>query len=246
MKNIVYIAICFLVLVFITAPKAASQENQSEYNTELESITIKTTDAVEMVSPSKNERAMTAYNLGTSLMLQNELELAEKQFNEAINLDPGFIDAIDHLGIVYRRQNRLEEAKAMYLRSIELNKENPVPFINLAVIYRIQGKLDDAFELYRHVAQIQPNYPEGYYGIGEIFFIVGNYEHAMIFFNKAIELYNEINSTSVYDAYYYKGMIHYKNEEYEEALYYLEEARKGNPNNKTLENTINEIKNRKK
>jgi len=245
MKNIIYITTYFLVLVFITAPKVESQENLSENNTELEALKVKTVDSVKMIRPTKNERAMTAYNLGTSLMRQNKLDEAEKLFNEAISLDPEFIDAIDHLGIVYRRQNRLEEAETMYLCSIELNKENTVPFINLAVIYRIQGKLNDAFQLYRHVAQIQPDYPEGYYGIGEIFYIVGNYENAMIFFNKAIELYNEINSPAVYDAYYYKGMIYYLDEKYEEALHYLEEARKGNPNDEILKNTINEIRNRK-
>lgn len=245
MKNIKYITICFLVLVFIAAPKAESQENQPEYNTEFESINIRTVDSVEMAGQTENVQAMAAYILGTNLMRQNELDLAEKLFIEAISLDPKFVDAIDHLGIVYRRQNRLEEAEAMYLRSIELNKENTVPFINLAVIYRIWGRLNDAFQLYSHVVQIQPNYPEGYYGMGEWLYIAGNYEYAIAFFDRAIELYNEINSPVVYDAYYYKGMILYSFNEYDEALYYLEEAKKGNPNNKTLLNTINEIKKRK-
>jgi len=133
----------------------------------------------------------------------------------------------------------------MYLRSIDLNKENAVPFINLVVVYRLQGKLNDAFQLYRHVAQVQPNNPEGYYGMGEIFYLVDDFENAMMFFDAAIVLYNRVNSTTVYDAYYYKGMIYYYTEKYEDALIYLEQALKGNPNNESLKNTINEIRNKK-
>ena len=237
MKKNVYITIFFLV--FVTVPVVKSQENQFENGNK-----VKPVDSVDMVRPTENEQAMYAYNLGTQLMRQNRLEEAEKLLEEAISLDPEFVDAIDHLGIVYRRQNRLDEAERMYLRSIELNKENAVPFINLAVIYRIQGKLNDAFQLYRHVAQIQPNNPEGYYGIGEIFYLIENFENAMMFFDAAIELYNRVNSPTVYDAYYYKGMIYYYTEKFEEALIYLEEAVKGNPDNETLKNTINEIKNK--
>jgi tetratricopeptide (TPR) repeat protein len=37
-------------------------------------------------------------------------------------------------------------------------------------------------------------------------------------------------------------MIYYEIEDYDEALKYLQEARKGNPNNEALENTIDEIR----
>ena len=70
-KN-VYIAICFLMLV--TAPVVKSQENQSENN-----LQIKPVDSVDMVRPTENVQAMTAYNLGTFLMRQNRLDEAEKQ-----------------------------------------------------------------------------------------------------------------------------------------------------------------------
>jgi tetratricopeptide (TPR) repeat protein len=223
---------------------AESQDNSSRHVTEYENVTIKTIDPTDMVSPTENERAMTAYNIGTYLMYQNRLDEAEVLLKEAIDLDPVFVDAIDHLGIVYRRQNRLKEAEQTYLKSIELNKINKVPFINLAVVYRLQNRLNDAFQLYIHVAQTHPNDPEGYYGMGEIFYIVGDYENALQFFDMAVNLYLELGSSLVFDAFYYIGMIYYETDEYDEALKYLEEAKKGNPNNQTIQRTINEIKNR--
>jgi tetratricopeptide (TPR) repeat protein len=205
---------------------------------------IRTLDPEDMTSPTENERAMSAYITGTNFMNQNRLGEAERHLLEAVSLDPGFVDALDHLGIVYRRQNRLQEAEEVYLRAISLNNKNRVSFINLAVVYRIQGRLSEAFGLYTRLAEISPDDPEAYYGMGEILFINSDYENAMLFFDRTIELYIASNSPYVCDAYYYKGMILFRLNQYNEALRYLEEARKGIPENESIERTINEIRRR--
>jgi tetratricopeptide (TPR) repeat protein len=216
--------------------------NNSGYTAENESMEIKSDFSVPMVAPTENKKAMDAYNTGTKFMEENKLKEAEKYLKKAIKLDPLFVDAIDHLGIVYRRQNRLSEAEGAYLKSIEINNENKLPYQNLAIVYRLQNRLNDAFEQYKKLIQLDPDDPEGYYGAGELYYIVSDYDNAMTFFDEAIELYLNIKSPYVYDAFFYKGMIYFKENNYEEALKYLEDARKGNPNNATIERTINEIK----
>jgi tetratricopeptide (TPR) repeat protein len=229
-KSVIMLALFLFANVFV----AESQDDSS--------MDIRTLAPDEMASPTENIRAMTAYNRGTALMYESRLGEAETYFLEAIELDPMFVDAMDHLGIVYRRQNRLQEAEAVYLRSISINNKNRVPFINLAIVYRLQGRLADAFGLYANVAEISPDDPEAYYGMGEILYINGDYENAILFFDQAIELYIAVNSPYVCDAYYYKGVIYYNLNRYSEALRYLEEARKGIPNNASLDRTINEIR----
>jgi tetratricopeptide (TPR) repeat protein len=203
---------------------------------------IKVIDSVPMVAPTENEEAMLAYNIGSQRMYENRLEEAERYLKQAIELDPMFVDAMDHLGMVYRRQNRLAEAEEIYLRSIGLDKTNKVPYQNLAVVYRLQNRLGEAFELYRILVSLDQYDPEGYYGMGELLFLVDDYENAMMFFDVAIELYLRADSQYVYDAYYYKGMMLFFQNEYQEALMYLQEARKGNPNNRTIINTLNELR----
>lgn len=246
MRNIIILgfALC-LLLGCATTKNGELQKSQLKYISENESGEIKVIDPVPMIAPSENEQAMLAYNLGTQLLRENRLEEAERYLKEAIDLDPLFIHAMDHLGMVYRRQNRLLEAEEIYLKSIEINKKNKVPYQNLAVVYRLQNRLNDAFELYKTLIQLDQNDPEGYYGIGELFYIVGDYQKAMPFFDEAIELYISLNSPYVYDAFFYKGMMYFNMNKYDEALKYLEEARKGNPKNATIENTINEIKSKK-
>jgi tetratricopeptide (TPR) repeat protein len=240
------VVVSFLVLGCATIGKAESKDDKlGRYATEYESMDIKTEFSSPMVAPSKNEKAISTYNIGTQFLLENKLTEAEKYLTEAIELDPLFVDAMDHLGIVYRRQERLSEAEGIYLKSIEINNKNKTPYQNLAIVYRMQNRLNDAFEQYKKIIQIDPDDPESYYGIGELFYIVGDYNNSMPFIDKAIELYIDLNSPYVYDAFFYKGMMYFRMNNYEEALKYLEEARKGNPNNIMLEETIDEIKNKK-
>jgi tetratricopeptide (TPR) repeat protein len=204
-------------------------------------MNIRTVDADEVVEPTKNEKARETYNMGTNLLNENKLDEAEKYLKESIDLDPIFVDAMDHLGIVYRRKNNLRKAEEIYLKSMEINKENKVPYMNLAVIYIQQNRLNDAFELYKILIQIDKDDPEPYYGIGDLFYEIGNYENSMPFLDKAIELYINQKSPYVYDAFCLKGKIYYKIGGYDEALKYFEQVEKGIKDDKMIEN-INKIK----
>jgi tetratricopeptide (TPR) repeat protein len=239
-------ALGFAILVLVAAYAAAqnnSEDDEPAFTTESETMTIKVVGPGQpIVAPSENERAMRAYTTGTRLLQDNRLEEAERYLKEAIDLDPLFVDAMDHLGMVYRRQNRLDEAEEMYLRSIAINDRNIVPYQNLAIVYKLKNRLNDAFELYKKMIDIDKDNPEPYYGIGELFYTVGDYTTSMLFFDKAIELYIAQNSPWVYDAFYYKGLIHYQTGNYEEALLYLEEARKGDTNHTVIDRIIDEIK----
>jgi tetratricopeptide (TPR) repeat protein len=241
MKNIVISIVIFLIL--LSNAEITGAQSQDRYETDHGVVDVKTIDPVEMVSESVNARAMEAYNAGTHFLRQNRLEDAEKYLLEAVRLEPEFVDAMDHLGILYRRLNRFEEAEYYYLKSISINDKNKVPFINLAVVYRIQGRLNEAYNLYLKVIGINQSDPEGYYGAGELFYITGNYENAMLFFNIALELYKRLNSPLVYDVYYYIGMIYFAANNYDEALGYLEEAQTAHPNNESIQRAINQIRN---
>jgi tetratricopeptide (TPR) repeat protein len=244
MKNTtLVIVISFLMFGCATTQNIENVEAQSEYSTEAENMTVKVVGPEQpIVAPSNNEQAMQAYTTGTRFLWENNLDEAEKYLKEAVELDPLFVDAMDHLGMVYRRQDRFDEAEEMYLRSISINDKNIVPYQNLAVVYRIKGRLNDALELYKKMLNIDEKNPESYYGIGELFYVVGEYEKSMPFFDRAIELYIEQDSIVVYDAFYYKGMIYYRMNIYDEALKYLEEVQKINPKNQNLERIISEMK----
>lgn len=174
-----------------------------------------------MVSPTENEEARLNYNQGTEYLDDNKLEEAEKCLLKAIELDPNFCDAMDHLGLVYRRQERYEEAIEIYLRSISINSKNSVSYQNLAVVYRIQQKYEDARQQYIKMIELDENNPEPYYGIGQLYFDVEMFENCIDIMQIALQKYIDENSVYSYDAGLYIGYAYYNLENYEEALKYL-------------------------
>jgi tetratricopeptide (TPR) repeat protein len=196
----------------------------------------------QLIAPSENREAMLAYYNGSMALEENKLSEAEDYFQKAIALDPLFVDAMDHLGIVYRRERQYKKAEGTYLKSIETNKNNAVPYIGLALVYRDQNRLKDAFALYQKTIDLFPQDPEPYYGIGELFRMIEDYSGSIENFNKAVEKYKALDSGLVYDAYYYLGLNYYDLDEYEEALTYLEYYHKAYPGNNKVSNLINEIK----
>jgi tetratricopeptide (TPR) repeat protein len=176
------------------------------------------------VAPTKNAAAQEAYVTGTSYMQKNKFNEAESYLLNAIKLDPEYVDAMDHLGIVYRRQGRFKEAQEIYLRSLYINENNPVPWQNLALVYRNLKEFDEAIVCYEKLGLLDPDDPESDYGLGEVERILGNYEKSIQHFNSAIKKYMLTFSEYVYDAYYYQGLNYYDIDDYAKALQYFKLA----------------------
>jgi tetratricopeptide (TPR) repeat protein len=236
------LAIVFSVMVFSYATANEKPSNETVAGEEVMDDNIKIAGHSPVVSPTKNAQAMEAYNRGTQLLHENKLDEAEKYLTEAITLDPLFVDAMDHLGLVYRRQRRYDDAEAIYLKSIETNKNNTVPYQNLAIVYSLQNKLNDALEQYKKMIEIDPENPESYYGIGELFYMVRDHETSIMFFDEAIKKYAAQSSTLGFDALTYQGMNYYQLKKYDEAFECLEKVQKVNPNDEKINKLINEIR----
>jgi tetratricopeptide (TPR) repeat protein len=207
----------------------------------LEDVTIITR---EMASPTESKEAMEAYNKGTDLLKQNKFEEAENYFLKAIELDNKYVDAIDHLGLVYRHMEKYNDSEKMYLLSIEINPSNIVPYINLALVYRLQGRYEDARQSYLRAQKIDPDDPEPYFGIGVLYQIVEMYEISISFINIAIQKYIEKESNLVCDAYYIQGNNYFYKDDLDTALKYFKVALIYYPNNNEILRRINEIENR--
>ena len=77
-----------------------------------------------LVSPTPYSDAADAYNTGLTYLNSYDNENAEKYFLKAIEIDPNFVDAMDNLGVAYRRQGKLEQAEEIYLKSLSMRGNN--------------------------------------------------------------------------------------------------------------------------
>ncbi|MDR2626400.1 MAG: tetratricopeptide repeat protein [Zoogloeaceae bacterium] len=199
----------------------------------------------DMVSGMQNQAALRAYQEGTRFMHANLLAEAEERLLAAIELEPDFVDALDHLGIVYRKQQEYAKAEKVYLRSIEIDPENTVPYANLALIYRLQERLDQAIQVYETLMQRFPDDPESYYGLGQIHSQRGDYKKSIGYLDQAIEKYRAIDSPYIYHAYAIQAENHYALKENGEALMYYMLISLAYPEDPHCKGRIEELENSK-
>lgn len=159
-----------------------------------------------LVCDTLDERAAGYFNRGVNLQTSGNIEGAKDLYLQAIDLDPGYCDAMDNLGLLLRQQGNLEEAIEWYLRSIELAPHNTVARMNLAVAYSYQGKTDREREQYELIIEIDPSNPEGYYGLAGIQMDEGHYPEAISLYAEAAALYEIQGSIWVRDAQYGLGI----------------------------------------
>lgn len=179
-------------------------------------------NANDMVCPSENEEAQNFYNEAGDRNESGEFVEAETLYLKAIELDPGFCDAMDNLGQMLREQNRIDEAINWYQKSLEVTPDNPVAIQNLALAYSLQGKTEAALEEYEKLTEVAPENPEGYFGLGTIYFGLDQHQKAIPYFETAEKLYIEQDSPYVADAQYYLGFSHFTLQNCTDARKYLE------------------------
>lgn len=177
---------------------------------------------VGILCSTEDEQARRAYNDGQQLAEQGKLEDAKRLYLQAVELDPGFCDAMDNLGRLLRSQGKVDEAISWYKRSIEVLPNNNVAHQNLAVAYTIQGKMSDAATEYQILVHIDPDNPEGYYGLGIIHLDRKQPQEAVTQLRRAEELYAKKSSPLISDARYWLGVSYYMLQKWENARNYFE------------------------
>jgi tetratricopeptide (TPR) repeat protein len=65
--------------------------------------------------------AIDHYNLGSAAALQENFEVAVKQLQRAVELDPQFADAVHNLALALERAGRVDDAKGQWRRYLELS-----------------------------------------------------------------------------------------------------------------------------
>lgn len=191
--------------------------------------------SAEIVAPTSNAKAMEAYNTGSLLMYDEKYAEAEPYLRLAIELDPGYVDAYDHLGRTLRMLGRPEEAIEILEKSISLMPDNDVPYTSLCLAYEDINDLQSAIDTCNRAIQNIPYDPEGYYNAGVILYEYGYLEDAIWYLLRAAKLYMDEGSEYIYDATYNLGFAYFALEDWENAEMYLGYTLSAYPDNEVLQ-----------
>ncbi|HXN05491.1 MAG TPA: tetratricopeptide repeat protein, partial [Nitrospiria bacterium] len=129
------------------------------------------------------ERDVAANNIKKA---NEEIVAAQKEFIEAINIDPYYTDAHNNLGNIYYMSKQPDQAIVEYRKVIELNPKHPMAHTNLGMVLATKGELDAARQELELSMQINPAVMVTHINYGMLLEKAGKLNEALVHYRDAI------------------------------------------------------------
>lgn len=136
-----------------------------------------------------NDRSAEGHNcLGVVNQGTGKYELAARQFQEALELEPTSDDAVRELASAYAHLNKTVEAEETYKKAIALRPHYWRGYNMIGAFYYAHARYDDAAKMFRQVVALAPDNYRGYSNLGAIDIVEGKYGDAVPLFERAIAI----------------------------------------------------------
>jgi len=158
-------------------------------------------------------------NLGITYDMIGRYDEAVQEMNEALRLDPGYIEVHNNLAVTFNKLGELESAENELKEALRLNPEYPEAHCNLGVVYMGAGKYEEAEVELKEAIRLRPENFVAHHNLGNLYALEKKYDEAISEFNKALQL-NPDNALTHNDL----GNIFLESGKNEEALKCFQEA----------------------
>jgi len=125
---------------------------------------------------------------GGILRDQGDHEIALRDFQKSLELNPKNVPAHVGMGESLRQLGRWDEAKAHFVRAIEIHPESPEAHEGLGHLLGQQGKLQEAVGSFREALRIAPAFSPAHFRLGLVLLDQGRLEEAKQHLAEAIRL----------------------------------------------------------
>lgn len=96
-------------------------------------------------------------NLGKAYYEKKEYANAENYYQEALKVEPGFVNALFGLGRTYLSMGQVQKAADYFQRSVEAEPLLAEAHFDLAEAHRLLGNIEKARQGYARVVELSPN-----------------------------------------------------------------------------------------
>lgn len=134
----------------------------------------------------QNPRAY--YNLAYALTRHGLPEEAMRQYQKALEIDAGYVQARFHLAFLLDSQGKFSEAISQYAQIIRLSPNYADAYNNLALDLAEQGRLGEAILYLEKAVRIQPQNPELHNSLGVLLANQGKLDEAIGHYRQALKL----------------------------------------------------------
>jgi Tfp pilus assembly protein PilF len=127
------------------------------------------------------------FGLAQAQIALEQFDLARKNLDSALVLQPNYADALLLSGKLYEQQGDDTAAIRAYSAAISANSKLAEPPYRRALLYIRHDRLDEATRDLESAIKIQPNFSEAHYWLGRAYLAQGNPKAAQSEFKLAIE-----------------------------------------------------------
>jgi tetratricopeptide (TPR) repeat protein len=114
-------------------------------------------EAIDAYFESKQMTPVLVNKIGIAYHQMLELDLARKQYEKAIKLDPKYSEAINNLGTIYYAKKSYRRAINQYKKALKLNPNSGSIYSNLGTAYFARKKYKEAAENYEIALSLDPD-----------------------------------------------------------------------------------------
>lgn len=137
---------------------------------------------------SRTQLAREIYLSGVASMNRNDYDAAEREFKQALTVDPEFYRAHFKLGLCYFYQSRYGYEVTQYRKCLVINPHFVPAWQNLGNAYLTQDALELARDAYEHVLDLEPNHAQAIYNKALVEYDLGSRQEAARLFRRFLEV----------------------------------------------------------
>ena len=136
---------------------------------------------------------MSDYNLSElnkaiKLQSNNQLDMAEKIYEQILTRDEKDFNALYLLGTIKAQKNKNDEAVFLIKKSLSINPNNFIAYSNLGLIYYNINKLEEAIIEFNKSILVNSEYSESYNGLGSVYLKQKKYFLAFKNYKKSVRI----------------------------------------------------------
>lgn len=143
------------------------------------------------------ESAIRLNNLGVAYMNQQNMEKAEKTFDEAYRTDPKLLTARLNQGIAFLNMQKLAEAKQALQDIVKQDPADAAAWYNLGLVARSGTDVKETIADFEHVLKLDPSDADTHYLLGSGYLQENNYADAILQFKQALQE-NPLHASAVF------------------------------------------------
>lgn len=164
------------------------KSEDSEMTEETETAKINKTKQKELNATEKIQGPEDPRQLLIKANETDDYENKLKLYDEALTVDPQYLDAWIQKGFALDRIGRSEEALACYDKALEIDPENPGLRCLKGFAYSNLRKYEQSIECYDDVLRINPDDVFSWSQKGSVLENLGKYKEAMDCYDRALEI----------------------------------------------------------